>query len=451
MNYDSALSYLNNYINYEAKPTTAYAPEKFNLNRVRGLLELIDTPHLQYSSVHIAGTKGKGSVAAMTESVLRSAGHVTGLYTSPHIHDLRERIRVNGDIISQESFAQLLTDLQPQIEATEHITYYEIMTILALEWFARQRVEIAVLEVGLGGRLDATNVVTPSVCAITTISYDHMDLLGNTIEDIASEKAGIIKTGIPIVSGPQSASALIVIEKYAVSIKAPFVDSSKEWGWEHIESKFSSQLFAIWRVGQHQNISRHRIPLLGHHQIENVTVVITIIDQLCQQGWSIPQSALSTGLNQVNWPVRCEIFNCRPPILIDSAHNRASASQLNQVLTDLFPKQKKVLIFGAMRDKDIKGMFAELLPHCSHIVLTSTGVPRSILPEELEVIAADYDCPTTLENNIENTLSTATKLAGSNGVVVVAGSITIAASIRLSVTTKPLYTTFRTPKQCYEQ
>ena len=210
MNYDSALSYLNNYINYEAKPATAYAPEKFNLNRVRGLLELIDTPHLQYSSVHIAGTKGKGSVAAMTESVLRSAGHVTGLYTSPHIHDLRERIRVNGDIISQESFAQLLTDLQPQIEATEHITYYEIMTILALEWFARQRVEIAVLEVGLGGRLDATNVVTPSVCAITTISYDHMDLLGNTIEDIASEKAGIIKTGIPIVSGPQSASALIV-------------------------------------------------------------------------------------------------------------------------------------------------------------------------------------------------------------------------------------------------
>ena len=233
MNYHSALSYLNNYINYEAKPATAYAPEKFNLNRVRGLLELIGNPHLHYPSVHIAGTKGKGSVAAMTESVLRSSGHITGLFTSPHIHDLRERIRVNGKIISQKSFAQLLTELQPQIEMTQNITYYEIMTILALEWFARQSIDIAVLEVGLGGRLDATNIVTPSVCAITTISYDHMELLGNTIEDIAAEKAGIIKAGIPIVSGPQSVSALIVLEKHAVSIKAPFVDSSKEWGWEH--------------------------------------------------------------------------------------------------------------------------------------------------------------------------------------------------------------------------
>ena len=446
MNYRSALSYLNNYINYEAKPATAYAPEKFNLNRVRGLLELIDNPHLHYASVHIAGTKGKGSVAAMTESVLRSSGHITGLFTSPHIHDLRERIRVNGNIISQKSFAQLLTELQPQIEMTQNITYYEITTILALEWFARQSIDIAILEVGLGGRLDATNVVTPSVCAITTISYDHMELLGNTIEDIAAEKAGIIKAGVPIISGPQSDSALAVLEQQAAAINAPFVDSSKEWAWEHIESNFSNQLFAIWRFNQHRNIAKYRIPLLGQHQIENVTIVMTIIDQLCHQGWIIPKSAVNTGLNQVNWPVRCEIFRCRPPILIDSAHNGASASQLTQVLDDLFPYHKRVLIFGAMRDKDIKSMFAELLPNCSHTVLTSIGVPRSMLPDELRPIAADYDCPITLENNIEDALNTATKLAGNNGVVVVAGSITIAASIRLFVTRKRLYTTLRTPK-----
>ena len=446
MNYHSALSYLNNYINYEAKPATAYAPEKFNLNRVRGLLELIGNPHLHYPSVHIAGTKGKGSVAAMTESVLRSSGHITGLFTSPHIHDLRERIRVNGKIISQKSFAQLLTELQPQIEMTQNITYYEIMTILALEWFARQSIDIAVLEVGLGGRLDATNIVTPSVCAITTISYDHMELLGNTIEDIAAEKAGIIKAGIPIVSGPQSDSALAVLERHAAAINAPLVDSSKEWAWEHIESNFSNQLFAIWRFGQHRNIAKHRIPLLGQHQIENATIVMTIIDQLRQQGWCIPKSAVSTGLNQVNWPVRCEIIRCRPPILIDSAHNGASASQLTQVLADIFPHHKRILIFGAMRDKDIKSMFAELLPNCNHIVLTSIGVPRSMLPDELDSIAAAYDCPTTLENNIENALNIATRLAGNNGVVVVAGSITIAASIRLFVTRKRLYTTLRMPK-----
>ena len=191
MNYRSATNYLNNYINFEVKPVSAYAPEKFNLDRVHNLLERIGSPHLQYPSVHIAGTKGKGSVAAMTESVIRSTHQVTGLFTSPHLHDLRERIRVNGKIISKTSFVNLLVDLQPAIESTENITYYEIMTILAMEYFARQKVDIAILEVGLGGRLDATNVVTPTVCAITTISYDHMDLLGNTIMEIAAEKAGI--------------------------------------------------------------------------------------------------------------------------------------------------------------------------------------------------------------------------------------------------------------------
>ena len=357
MNYRSATNYLNNYINFEVKPASAYAPEKFNLDRVHNLLERIGSPHLQYPSVHIAGTKGKGSVAAMTESVIRSTHQVTGLFTSPHLHDLRERIRVNGKIISKTSFVNLLVDLQPAIESTENITYYEIMTILAMEYFARQKVDIAILEVGLGGRLDATNVVTPTVCAITTISYDHMDLLGNTIMEIAAEKAGIIKAGVPIVSGPQLDSALTVLKEHASELKAPFVDTSKIWRWKHIDSDLSGQFFSIWPVDQNQNKVNQRIPLLGQHQIENVTVVMSIVEQLCQQGWDIPQSALNTGLTRVEWPARCEIFQSTPPILIDSSHNQASASQLNKVLEDLFPHQRRVLIFGAMSDKDIKGMF----------------------------------------------------------------------------------------------
>ena len=444
MNYRSALNYLNNYINFEVKPATAYAPEKFNLDRVNNLLKRIGSPHLQYPSVHIAGTKGKGSVAAMTESVIRSTNQVTGLFTSPHLHDLRERIRVNGTIISKKSFVNLLVDLQSAIESTADITYYEIMTILAMEYFARQKVEIAILEVGLGGRLDATNIVTPAVCAITTISYDHMDLLGNTIMEIAAEKAGIIKSGVPIVSGPQLDSALKVLCEHATEQKAPFIDTSKVWKWEHIDSDLSGQLFSIWRIGHNHNKVNQRIPLLGQHQIENATVVMSIIEQLCQQGWDIPQSALNTGLTRVEWPARCEIFQNTPPVLIDSSHNQASASQLTKVLEDLFPHQKRVLIFGAMSDKDIKGMFDELLPNCSHTVLTSTGMPRSMTPDELETIAADYSCSTSIENNIASALNAAIKLAGNDGMVVVAGSITVAASIRLSVTCKHPHATLHT-------
>ena len=450
MNYRSATNYLNNYINFEVNPATAYAPEKFNLDRVHNLLKHIGSPHLQYPSVHIAGTKGKGSVASMTESVIRSSNHVTGLFTSPHLHDLRERIRVNGKIISKKSFVDLLVDLQSAIESTADITYYEIMTILAMEYFARQKVDIAILEVGLGGRLDATNIVTPTVCAITTISYDHMDLLGNTIMEIATEKAGIIKSGVPIVSGPQLDSALTILDEHASALKAPFIDTSKVWRWEHIDSDLSGQLFSIWRIGQNQHKVNQRIPLLGQHQIENVTVVMSIIEQLCQQGWDIPQSALNTGLTRVEWPARCEIFQSTPPILIDSSHNQASASQLTKVLEDLFPHQQRVLIFGAMSDKDVKGMFDELLPNCSHTVLTSTGMPRSMTPNELENIAADYSCSTTIQNNTENALNAAIKLAGDDGMIVVAGSIAIAASIRLSVTRKHPYATLHTSEQHYE-
>ena len=450
MNYHSAINYLNKYINFEIKPATAYAPEKFNLRRVQDLLKVIGSPHLQYPSVHIAGTKGKGSVAAMTESVIRSTCHVTGLFTSPHLQDLRERIQVNGEIISKQSFAKLLYDLRPAIESAANITYFEIMTILAMEYFARQNVDIAILEVGLGGRLDATNVVTPKVCAITTISYDHMDILGNTIMEIATEKAGIIKSGVPIVSGPQLDSALTVLNQHASALNAPFIETTKEWGWEQITSNLSGQLFSIWPVGKKQNKVRQRIPLLGKHQIENVTVVMSIIEQLCQQGWNIPKSAIKKGLDRVNWPARCEILQTTPPILVDSAHNRASVLQLTKVLDDLFPEHSRVLVFGAMSDKDITGMFAELLPYCSHTVLTSTCMPRSMMPEQLETIAADYGCATTLASNTESALNHASKLAGNDGMIVVAGSVAIAASIRSLITQKYPYATLSS-EQYYEK
>ena len=257
MDFQSALDYLHSFANFEAKPAEAYAPDRFNLDRVRGLLDTLGNPHRRYASVHIAGTKGKGSLAAMVESVLRAAGYCTGMFTSPHLQDFCERIRVGGAMIPHDSLARLVADLRPGITATPDITFYEISTVLSLDWFARQRVEIAVIEVGLGGRLDATNVIAPAVCAITPISLDHVELLGDKIESIALEKAGIIKSRIPVVVAPQSVAALSILEERASTVGAPLTNVSAEWAWRCDTRSAAGQQFILWPA------ARPRAPRCG--------------------------------------------------------------------------------------------------------------------------------------------------------------------------------------------
>src|SRR5512139_1526430 len=213
--YPDALAYLNQFINYERTQPQRYAPETLSLDRVNHLLDRLGRPDRAYRSIHIAGTKGKGSTAAMIESCLRAAGYRTGFYTSPHLHTFRERMRINNEYISREMFAQLVDELEPHLNAVEGVTWFEIVTALAFMFFARSQIDVVVLEVGLGGRFDATNVVTPLVSVITSLSMDHMNLLGDTIEQIAFEKAGIIKRHVPVVSAPQAPEALDVIRRVA--------------------------------------------------------------------------------------------------------------------------------------------------------------------------------------------------------------------------------------------
>ena len=426
MDYQSALEYLNSFVNLEVKPAELYAPERFNLKRVLRLLDHLGNPHYRYTNVHIAGTKGKGSLAAMVESVLRAAGYCTGLFTSPHLQNFSERIQVVRKMIPHNSLAALVTELRSHIDSTTDITFYEISTVLALEWFARQGVDIAVIEVGLGGRLDATNVIAPSVCAITPISFDHVELLGNTIESIAGEKAGIIKSRVPIVVAPQTDAAHSILQQRANTVGAPLIDVGAEWAWRYDRCTTSEQQLYLWPNDRPQEECIYRLPLIGAHQADNAAVAVALIQQLREQGWSISPRAISQGLQTVQWTARCEVLDDKPPVMLDCAHNRASAKALVETLQDYFPGVPQVLVFGAMCDKDVSGMFAELLPGCSSAIMTTTNEPRAMRPRDLVQAAEKYNCPISESMDIISAVNQAKITAMPAGIVVVTGSVALA-------------------------
>lgn len=434
MDFQSTLDYLYSFVNYEANPGKVYAPERFNLDRVRGLLKSLANPHSRYASVHIAGTKGKGSLAAMVESVLRAAGYGTGLFTSPHLQDFCERIQVGGKMIPRDSLAEIVTELRPHIAETPNITLYEISTVIALEWFARQGVEIAVIEVGLGGRLDATNVISPSICAITPISFDHVELLGDTIESIAIEKAGIIKSGVPVIVAPQPAKAQLVLQERAATVRAPLTTVVTEWGWRSTEHTAAGQRFIIWHTNRPHEECTYQLPVIGEHQIENAAVAVALVQELREQGWRISQQAIARGLKTLQWPARCEIMLGRPPTMLDCAHNRASAKRLAETLQDYFPGLRRILVFGAMRDKDVTGMFAELLPGCSIAIMTSTATARAMRPTDLVQLAKDYNCKISPAADLSSALAQAKHSAKQDGIVVVTGSVALAGAAYAALT-----------------
>ena len=434
MDFRSALDYLNSFVNFEAKPAEAYAPERFSLGRVRRLLERLGNPQGQYANVHVAGTKGKGSLAAMVESVLRAAGHSTGLFTSPHLQDFCERIQVVRKMIPRDSLAALVAELRSHIDATPDITFYEISAVLALEWFARQGVEIAVIEVGLGGRLDATNVIEPVVCAITPISFDHVELLGDTIESIAGEKAGIIKSRVPVVVAPQPGAAQSILQQRADTVGAPLIDVGAEWGWRCDRYSASGQQFHLWPAARPQQESTYRLPLIGAHQAQNAAVAVALVQQLREQGWRISQRAIAQGLKTVQGPARCQVLPGEPPVMLDCAHNRASAKHLAETLQDYFPGLPKVLVFGAMCDKDVSGMFAELLPACSAAIMTSIEAPRAMRPRDLVQAAEKYDCTASQANDMLSALAQAKNAATPAGLVIVTGSVALAGVAHAALT-----------------
>jgi dihydrofolate synthase/folylpolyglutamate synthase len=379
----------------------------------------------------------------MVASILNAAGYKTGLYTSPHLQRFTERIRVADQDISQAEVVEFVEILKPHIEAIQQLTVYEIVTALAFLYFARKEVNFAVFEVGLGGRLDATNVITPKVSVITSLSYDHMHLLGGSLSDIAREKAGIIKKGVPVISAPQQHEAEHVVEDVAHSLGAPLSLVGRDWLYSPGTRDLHGQTLHVWSSaeqplmdayvessgGEEWAPPRYWIPLLGHHQIVNGAVAYATIQVLKTQGFKINEDAIQVGFQETDWPGRFQILSSNPVLVVDAAHNRDSALKLRIALDDYFPGRPVTMIFGASADKDIAGMLIELVPRISRLIVTQADHARASDPDDLARIAHSHGLKVEIVVPVEAALDRALIKTWNEGVVLATGSLFIAGEI----------------------
>ncbi len=431
--YHRALQWLFSFANYEVLPANVYEASKFNLDRMRGLLAALGNPQEQFQAVHIAGTKGKGSTAAISESILRAAGSRTGLYTSPHLHTFRERISVAGAMIAREALVEAVARLRAVQTRFPDVTVFELMTALAFDHFAHAGVQIAVVEVGIGGRLDATNVITPRVSVLTSISYDHTAVLGDTLTKIAGEKAGIIKPGVPVVSAPQMEEALLVFEQVAREKNAPLTLVGRDWKWERLAQNLDYQDFRV--VGQgpnwpHESAYELRLHLLGEHQLVNATTALAAADVLAQEGVPLTVEAVHEGVANAHWAGRFEILERMPYLILDGAHNRDSARQLVAVLDSLLPRARVLWILGTSSDKDIGGIMDELLARSPELIVTRSKHPRAADPRDLAKLAEERGAEVVVAGTVAEALALARKHAAESNVTVITGSLFVVADAR---------------------
>jgi dihydrofolate synthase/folylpolyglutamate synthase len=432
MDYPQAIAYLYSLTDYEKTRIERYTPETLDLSRVERLLAAVGNPHRRFPALHVAGTKGKGSTAAMIESCLRVAGYSTGFYTSPHLHTFRERIQVAGHKIAREKVAALVEEIRPLIEHIPGVTTFEAITVIGFLHFARTGVDMAVIEVGLGGRLDATNVITPEVAVITSLSLDHTYLLGDTLAQIAFEKAGIIKPGVPAVSAPQRAEATSVLEKVSQERNAPLTEVGRDWDYDAGPADLEGQSFSVRRVigGGSELDGEYWMPLLGRHQLENGASAIVALDVLRQRGFRVPVEAVREGLRNVHWPGRMEILSREPLVVADSAHNPYSAKILRQALEEWFPDRRWVLIFGAFVDKDIAGMLKELLPISEYVIVTRSDHPRAMAPVELADVVASVGGGAEISVSVNKALRRGLAMMDPGSGLLATGSVNLAGAAR---------------------
>jgi dihydrofolate synthase/folylpolyglutamate synthase len=443
LSYQEALDYLYSFVDYSVKRSYRYSADVFDLARVESLLARLGNPHQKYRCVHIAGTKGKGSVAAMIECCLRMAGYHTGLYSSPHLQRFTERIRAAGTEIEESAVASLVADIKPHVDLIEGLTTYELITAIGFLYFAQRGIDIAVVEVGLGGRLDATNVITPLVSVITSISYDHMHLLGDSLSDIAREKAGIIKPGVSAVSSPQQYEVRRVLEEIAQITKSPIILVGREWHFSSGNHSLDRQTAYIWSAEEQPLMDafvesggseewvpqRFELSLLGYHQVVNAATAYAALDVLRKGGISINNGAIAKGFRDTVWRGRFEILSRDPILVVDSAHNRDSALKLRIALDDYFPGQPVTMIFGASEDKDISGMLTELLPRVKRIIVTQAVHPRAADPNMLAGMAREYGLRVEIITPVSKALEFALQNGRVGEVILVAGSLFITGEV----------------------
>jgi dihydrofolate synthase/folylpolyglutamate synthase len=411
---------------------------------MRLLMEKLGNPDRAYPIIHVAGTKGKGSVSALCASALLAAGYRVGLYTSPHLQDYAERIQIDGRPIPHQDLISLVEEIKPYIESIPELTTFEITTALAYLYFRRREVEAGVIEVGLGGRLDATNVCHPLVTVITSLSYDHTQILGSSLAEIAVEKAGIIKSGVPVVIAPQKEEARAVLERIARERGAPLIQVGRDYLFAPFSRSLENQILLVWPKSDQARVDEYiesggtqewepvrlTIPLLGHHQVENAATAYVTLRIADEAGLQIAEEDIRTGFKRVVWPGRFEILQRYPPVIIDSAHNRDSALKLRLALDDYFPGYPVILVFGASEDKDITGMFSELLPRVRQVVATRSFHPRAIDPVRLVEMAHQFGRPASAYETVEEALQEARRVSAGEAAILITGSIFVAAAAR---------------------
>ena len=433
MDYRESIAQLLTLVDHERNLVTGPRQKAiYDLTRMEALLGRLGSPQNQVPAVHIAGTKGKGSTAALCDSALHAAGLSTGFYSSPHLHTYRERIRRDSEPISQEGFAALVEGLWPLHEELKSdsvvgpLTLFEFLTGMAFQCFAQDRTDVQVIEVGLGGRLDATNVLDAGVCVITSISLDHMAILGNTIGEIAADKAGIIKPGSTVVIAPQASEALSPILAACQEKEAAPILVGRDVTWEEGRTGTDGQRFKVrGRNGEYDLY----MPLLGAHQLENAALAVAALEAFGSQGIDVSAKAMEVGFENVSWPCRMEVLSRSPLLVADGAHNVYSIESLLKSLPDYLAYDRLILVVGFSRDKNVEGMARALGEKADIIVATASRHPRSMQAVEVAGLFPETGKP-VLASTPADALRLAMEVAGKKDLVLATGSLFLAAEVR---------------------
>jgi len=448
MTYEETLKYLESFQRFGIR---------LGLKNIRKLLKLLGNPEKRLKIIHIGGTNGKGSVGAFLFYILKEAGYKVGLYTSPHLIDFRERIRINNRLISKKELTRLVKEVYrlPFTVYGFQPTFFEITTALALKYFADQRVDFAILEVGMGGRLDATNITKPLVSVITNVDFEHTEYLGKSLKKIAYEKCGIIKEGTPVITAENKEEVLRVIEETCRKNRARLYRVGKEIKFRSQMSDLRCQISDVrcqtFNIeGFHDSYENLRISLLGKHQLLNAACAIGTMELLrpkvhpvrgkspqatasdlyrrTSNGVKITKEEIRKGLAKTTWPGRLEVKRYtvngkRLTIILDGAHNVAGAKALKKTIKDCFDYKRLILLLGILKSKDIKGIVAQLAPLASRIIITKPQTPRAVEPEEIAEIAKEYSRSLVTKKKISQAIRQATSYAESEDIILITGSL----------------------------
>lgn len=424
MDYEEALNWIH---------STYRFGSQLGLERISVLLHLLGRPQDSGRFVHVAGTNGKGSVTAMVASILKEAGYRTGTYTSPHLEDFRERIRLGGRKIGKEEVAELVPRVKAQVERMmsagyPHPTEFEIVTAMAFLYFKESGCDWVSLEVGLGGRFDATNVVTPAVSVITPVSLDHTDRLGNTLGEIAFEEAGIIKPGVPVVVAPQPPEALAVILDRARALGCRVMLVGEDISWRVEAESIRGQEIQV--VAGRTELGRLFVPLAGPHQAVNAATAVAVARILTESGAEIGWETIKAGIARTRWPGRLEVVAERPLVILDGAHNPGGAAALVRSLP-LIPRRKLISVVGMLKDKDYRQVLSQVLPFCDVVVATYPVSERALDAGVLAEEASKYCSDVTVAGNVKDALELSLQRASSEDAVLIWGSLYLVGAARM--------------------